>query len=321
MASFYTHNDWPNRFRRLLVIGLVVLGPAILALLSVVGASAAGRVGVQQAAPNVSLGTASFTIDVTRDGFNGKTDLVIQVEPGQEIEIKFVYGDADLNDPEQKHRIQIEGYDIDVPLDLDHREATVKFVADQAGTFAIRCKSKCKGHRQLQNAMLFVGTGPAPGSAAAPPALVTALTIGSVSRVAGGDDVQLTATLVDPSGQPVAGAPVVFLLKDDFLGIAGEREIGSAQTDAAGAATLIYQPYVDGDLTVLARFDGVGNYAPSEGAATLHVEDSPPAYVPEGHSGLDIPGWGPWWIFMLVGAVWLVYAFVYFQVNQLRQDR
>jgi len=133
--------------------------------------------------------------------------------------------------------------------------------------------------------------------------------------------VQLSATLVDASGKPVTGAPVSFFLKDQFMGVAGDREIGSAKTDTNGVAVALYQPHIDGDLTVLARFQGVGNYSPSEASVAMHMENSPPAYVPAGRSGLDIPGWGPWWIFMLVGTVWCVYAYVYYQVIHLRQNR
>jgi hypothetical protein len=273
------------------------------------------------AAPGTAA-TASFRVEVSQNGFNGKPDLVLQVQPGQEVEITFVYGDAGLNDPEQSHIMQIDGYDVDVLLDLDHQESTVKFVADKAGSFTIHCRAKCKGHRSLQNGLLVVGAAPAPGVAAgAPPALSTALVMSSVSPASDGASTSLAATLKDGAGQPLTGAQVTFYIEQAFMSANSRVTIGSAQTDASGVATIRYQPHADGDQAAVARFEGMGTYGASESTSVLHVEGSLPAYVPAGRSGLDIPGWGPWWVGILLGAVWLTYSFVWTQILRIRQNR
>ncbi len=320
MATRMDDHVWPA-VRRASLFALLVLGPPVLAFAALTLGALAQRPLTVHAAPGAAA-PASFRVEVSENGFNGKTDLVLQVQTGQEVEITFVYGDAGLNDPEQRHQIQIDGYDVDIPLDLEHLQSTVKFVADKTGSFTIHCHVKCKGHRALQNGMLVVGAAPAPGAAAgAPPALSTALTMSSVSPVSNGAGATLAATLQDGAGQPLNGAQVTFYIEQGFMGTNGRVSIGSVQTDASGAATIQYQPHADGDQIAVARFDGMGGYAASESLNVLHVEGSSPAYVPAGRSGLDIPGWGPWWIGILLGTVWITYSFVWVQVVGIRQNR
>ena len=304
---------WRSRARWFLARGLVVLAAALLALASLVAAIASSESQMLQAEGKPQA-VAEFQVVVSRAGFNGKAgDLLIEVEQGQAVRIIFSYGDLDL-DGNNSHRIVIEEYGVDVWLDREQTEVIVNFVADMAGSFAIRCKIPCVGHKNLQAGLLRVK----PGMASTLP---TSLLLSGPPLISGAGPVTLTATVRDWAGEPLAGTPVRFYWDADFLGVSSPMELGSAESDSEGVASFQFEPRVTGTLTLLAKFEGVGNYEPSVATINLEVEDAAPAFVPSGRSGLDIPAWGPWWIFLLVGAVCTTYAFVLYQVYRLRQVR
>jgi len=100
---------------------------------------------------------AEFTVVVNRNGFNGTLGAFnITVHQGDLVKITFVYGDTDLpyNNP---HKISIEDYNIHTDqISKSNPTVTVRFTADQAGTFSFYCTIYCIGMDKMQSGNLNV---------------------------------------------------------------------------------------------------------------------------------------------------------------------
>ena len=100
----------------------------------------------------------SFTVEVSRNGFNGMAQgFEIVVEEDQEVEITFVYTDDDFsqNNP---HKIAIPEYDIETGiLDENNTEVTVRFTATGHGEIAFMCSvPECIGHTNLLSGKIVI---------------------------------------------------------------------------------------------------------------------------------------------------------------------
>ncbi|MBI4235749.1 MAG: Ig-like domain repeat protein [Chloroflexi bacterium] len=115
----------------------------------------------------------------------------------------------------------------------------------------------------------------------------TLLSLRSPEAAALGAEVTLTATLRTQAGEPVAGARVLFSTPAEFGGVAGEMELGSGITNAAGTATLAYAPRRSGSNSLIARFAGDALHGPSEASAQIAVTGDAQLYVAQ--AGLRIP--------------------------------
>lgn len=264
-------------------------------------------------------------IEVSYKGWNGNPEFKIEAVEGQQVELTFVWADTAV--PDNAHRIRIKGYDLQSQLiDVDNRETVLSFIADKTGTFELACDWRCEGHKDaLESGLLLVmpsGTSgdsnPGTGSSSSR-FLPTSLAL-SAETSNTDTPIQLSAALTDEAGEPVSGAKVVFLVDRTFAGTEGEMEIGFAETDAEGTAVLAYSPAFSGLQTVTARFAGVGLYAPAEQVSVIDVGQVGPAYT-VASKGLDgIRTWMPPMVFLVVGAIWLTFAFVLVQVFQIRTD-
>jgi len=107
--------------------------------------------------PPSTLPPAAFTVTVSADGFNGSGgDLFLPVTLGQQVQITFVYGDTTLAD-ENPHEISIAGYNLTARVSKSQPQATVTFVANEAGEFNFACMNEdCQGHRRLQRGFIRV---------------------------------------------------------------------------------------------------------------------------------------------------------------------
>jgi hypothetical protein len=256
-------------------------------------------------------------IAIMDGGFDGVADEYnVEVEQGQLVEITFVW--AHKAYVQDEHIFVIDGYKLETPkIDSGHKEATLRFVADKVGTFAIHCDLECDAHAALQRANLKVkpasGGG---GTSAASARLATTLTIKpSMTLVATGDIVDLMTTLRDKNGAPVAKADIQYFVETTFGGVKGKMNIGHVRTDVNGVAFFDYQPALsDTNQKITAQFDISGLYDESAQSVDIQLVGQPlPAYrqAPIGLESLrDL---APYGLMALVLGIWCLFAFVMFQ--------
>ncbi len=266
-------------------------------------------------------------VEITDNGFNGKTDLVVDVPQGQVVEITFVF--AQTIDRDDTHVIALKGYGLETDeISFYNPESTLKFVADKPGTFEFACELDCKIHDKLKSAHLKIGgSGSASGSTSGAGGSSASSSIGATSlsltpstwNVTTGA-VILTASLKDAKGAAVPKADVAFFVEADFAGTKGLRVIGEARTDKEGTAQLAYQPTVSGEQHFVARFEGMGLYGESEQAVQVAVSGDLPNYV-IAPAGLDaLRQRAPFVLGLVVLAVWSAYGFVVYQAYRIARN-
>ncbi|MCW5851275.1 MAG: hypothetical protein KIT87_14460 [Anaerolineae bacterium] len=258
-----------------------------------------------------------ITVQITDTGFNGKPDnLVIEVEQGALVELTFVWAhQAYIQD---EHIMVLEGYKLETEkLTSQHREATLKFIADKPGTFGFQCDVECDAHDYLQRGTLRVKAGSgASGGASAASRTPTRLSVTPSSSVVVGDEmVVLMAVLRDDQGAPVPKAEVHFFVDTEFAGVKGQMEVGKARTDANGVAFADYQPTLRAEKQVITTsFEGQGLYDESQQVVELHQAGEPLSGISTEPVGLEgLRRWAPTGLAVVVLAVWATLAFVLFQ--------
>jgi hypothetical protein len=146
----------------------------------------------------------------------------------------------------------------------------------------------------------------ATGSVAAAQATHVELSLPGEGKV--GEESAVDALLVDVGGSPIEGVEVVFYTPAEFANVSGEIEIGQAVTGEKGIASVAYMPRSWGEQTIIARFAGNSQYAPSETSATILIEPGPQLYAEE--AGVSVPGIGVWVLAAALGAVWTIFFIV-----------
>lgn len=276
------------------------------------------------AAPATGTGTVkSFIIMVGRNGFNGTSSLVVEVNQGDAVNLTFVYGDTDLgqNNP---HSIAIAAYGLATPkLGRASPSATIYFVAGQVGDFVIRCTLPCLGMDNLQNGILRVDA--VEGKSVDTSTFITHLEVHSP------DVLHVIADVQDQSGLPLAGVTVGFDVNTTF----GMMEAGTNVTSAYGLAEFEWSLPSTMQPGVEAVFKGSGQYAPSNAtevflpsvALTNLVTVTP--FVSGQNAMIDtrLVGVVPWQsavmvsvVLLTVGSVWVVYAYAASQIAGIKSD-
>ncbi len=274
-------------------------------------------------------------IEVTDSGFNPNT---VEVPQGSMVELTFVWNQP--GNPNDEHIMVVEGYKLESDkINQGHRETTLKFVADKPGDFVFRCDLDCDKHDLLQAGHLKVSASGGKGGSASLTA--TKISVSPSSWVTAGDPIILMATLKDDQGKPVSKAEVSFSIQAQFGPTTGQMDIGSAKTDVNGVAFLPYKPTLHALLqTITAQFDGMGVYAQSKQSIQIRLIGTPPSAYTVDPTGLpDAPAyaslapatvapistplvaalswsmshWQETPIVLLVGGVWLAFAYVLFQ--------
>lgn len=102
-----------------------------------------------------STDVVRMRIEINHKGFNESPDFRLEVKEGRQVELTFVWTDAD---PENAHRIYLEGYELKTKLlSPDRLEGTISFTADKRGTFDLECDWRCEGHKNLEGVVVVVG--------------------------------------------------------------------------------------------------------------------------------------------------------------------
>lgn len=260
-------------------------------------------------------GPVKVTVKITDGGFD---PAVVEIDQGSTVEMTFVW--ANVAYPQDEHIIVLPGYKLETPkLTAANRQATVTFLAAQAGSFEFKCDIECDAHDALQGGQIKVKA-----SSGGTTAKLTAskLVIDPVNGVLlRGDTVTIGATLKGEDGQPIPRAEVRFYDKQQFLGHTGLVEIGVSKTLANGYASLLYRPTTTGPRTLVAKFDGVGLYGPVEqeipvaGSAQFApvpvkaTDDSLHGLKQSAHFGL----------LFVIGSVWAGFGFMAYQTFGIKR--
>jgi len=225
---------------------LLIIGLMSLNLPLVFGEMSASDIMVRQSDDKPSM--KEFLIIVSRYGFNGSRDLQLTVEQGDTVKLKLVYGDTDLQ-TDNPHRIEIPEYGISVRLSREEPSRDVTLVANQLGSFKIRCALRCRGHENLQDGMLDVR-----------PTSKKLTNVKISPWIASTQSGYLVGAMVSTENdEPVEGIVIRFLVETSF----GPMVIGSAVTDHAGNASVLYRPPSARRYVIHAVFDGGGSLSPA----------------------------------------------------------
>lgn len=287
-------------------VGLAVLATALLVGLSPDWATRA-----------VADEPLKITVRITDGGFDPGT---VEIEQGKLVELTFVW--AHQAKPREEHIMVLEGYKLETEkLTGEHREATLKFVATNPGTFTFKCDSECELHDALQKGVLKVKGGSAGGSAAALTPTKVSIEPSGISAKSG--SVTVAAFLLDSKGDPVPKAEVQFYLEETFVGAKGLVEVGVAKTGPTGLAKLVYKPTHSGKQNLTARFEGMGVYDASE--QVVEIPSSrvvEPTIASDGAGRLHgIKDWAPLAFLTVIGSVWAAFAFILYQAWSVSRVR
>lgn len=95
-------------------------------------------------------------ITVSRHGFNGARDYVLEVNEGETITIVFRYGDNDLSE-NNPHRMVIRGVnEKSAVIDESNPETVMVFTAANVGEMRLICFIPCTGMKNLTSAIIRV---------------------------------------------------------------------------------------------------------------------------------------------------------------------
>ncbi len=252
-------------------------------------------------------------IEIDDLGFpGGDPDFTVEVEQGRLVEMTFVWAHKGYLQEEHVMVLDIGNTRLEWDkLDFQNREATLKFIATDAGTFDFKCDLHCEVHDYIQKGHLVVKRGGGGGASLTP----STLEVIPSAWVSTGDPISLTTRLTDPNGNPVSKAPVRFYLDATFAGTKEKMPIGTVKTDANGIAFLDYAPTVDMEKHVItARFAGMGVFDKSETALEIsQALPAEPAY--EREPGVLQLFWdlGPPTLTVATMVVWALLLFILFQ--------
>lgn len=157
-------------------------------------------------------------------------------------------------------------------------------------------------------ALLIAAGAVLAGSASARAELpVPELEVGFEDEVTAGNMMALAAYLTDPVGNPIAGAEIVFYAETTFMNNTGDAELGRAITNSDGLALLRFEPRIEGERLIIARFAGNEVFAPLQMSETLTVlPGSRLHYEP---SPVRVPGANVGMAASVLAAVWAVFVF------------
>lgn len=120
-----------------------------------------------------------------------------------------------------------------------------------------------------------------------PPAAV--IGIGAPPTAELGEQVTLQARLVDDSGDPIAGAAVIFTDPSRFLNARSDVVVAQATTDSQGLAVAHYETRQTGPRVISAEFRGNERHGPTKARAEMVVADTDRQLYVE-RAGVQIPG-------------------------------
>ncbi len=140
----------------------------------------------------------------------------------------------------------------------------------------------------------------------APAAAAAEVTVDAPTQVTVGDDITVTAIVVD-EGEPVVGALMNLSFVGTTAGKSGWAVLDTGFTDEDGSVTFHYQQRALGGERMRVEYFGVDGQENSE----FEVQVTDGAQLFESHAGVDVPAIGLWWVYLLIALVWglIIYAY------------
>ncbi|NQW18274.1 MAG: hypothetical protein HQ478_12395 [Chloroflexi bacterium] len=138
-----------------------------------------------------------------------------------------------------------------------------------------------------------------------------------VPAAAVGDVIDLQAVLL-VEGVAVPEAEITFFRATEFMNNGSDLVIGIAMTNTRGVATVTYVPRTEGEILVLAEFEGMDGFRGAFAETTLIVGAGPGQYKVE--AGVSVPGVNVSFLVAILSAVWGTFFFVMFLIWQIARD-
>ncbi|MBI4313072.1 MAG: Ig-like domain repeat protein [Chloroflexi bacterium] len=137
---------------------------------------------------------------------------------------------------------------------------------------------------------------------------VPLLALGFEPETATGDRIVVSAYLMDPASNPISGQEVTFRIDAEFMNTLGNVDVGTATTDNAGLAYILYAPKSEGEHTITARFVGNEVFAPASAESAITVTPGAATYQQE--QPFRIPGADIRLVVVALSLVWGLYLVV-----------
>lgn len=259
-----------------------------------------------------------FTINVTDTGFDPAT---IEVDQDATVEITFVWDQASY--PDDVHIIIFKDFKVESQqIDTEHRETTVRLVANQSGTFTFKCDVECDAHDYLQAGKLVIKPSGSGGSGGGSGLVPTEMVVQPSSVAIEGDAVSVLTQLIDDEGNPIPKADLRFMVEETFVGTTSFVEVGAAQTNDTGFARFSYKPTHTEPANLVVQFDGAGVYDATQlnvqvpGSNSFH-----PVQLDEHESAATLRSWAPTGLVVLFLSVWSVLGFALYKAWSMSRIR
>lgn len=248
-------------------------------------------------------------IAVSRDGFNRNVLYTVDIEAGHPVTVTFTYADDDMAE-DNAHEIRITGAGLKLPkvrVSKDNPVATITFTPKKTGKLRILCVLPCIGMENLVGGLFKVER---PRATGAPVSLVLNLT------PRGDDSILARATLTEKDQIPLVGKTVVFSLRTS---VGGDLILESPTTIDNGSAVVKIPAGAGKILSVTAEFEGGSGLAYAADTSEIEAPGQPVEYRPSPLASPSPPPSLALLILLLLGAVWISYAYVAYQVMRFRQ--
>jgi len=250
-----------------------------------------------------------FRVAVSRHGFESMVNYELKVEAGHQVTLDFSYADDDLED-DNPHEIRVQGFGLSLPSIVVSRSqptASLTFTPPATGTLRILCVVPCLGMENLSGALRVIrprSTGRA-----------AQLNLELISKEGGA--VLAQVQLTDEAGRPLADEPVM-LMRRTVLG--GDLVLGSPLTVADGTAAAKFYALEPGTVEVVAYYAGGGGYASAEVRQVISAVGVSMDHRPSGLAAPTAPPVFALALIIVVGGVWIAYAFVVMQVVRIGRE-
>lgn len=111
---------------------------------------------------------------------------------------------------------------------------------------------------------------------------------------------------------PMGNQPIDFYVAADFFG-KQQVKLGTVMTDAAGTATIIYEPRWEGEHTFTARCHGDGDQSPVETSQVVQFSGQITPYTPPEVGLWPVRFWSPVVLVGIVITIWALLIIVTFR--------
>lgn len=152
----------------------------------------------------------------------------------------------------------------------------------------------------------------------------TVLTLDAATEARTGEPHEVSVTLTDARGTPLAGQTITVLERMRFFDYTDTATVAEVRTNQRGTATLSHTPSAPGPGRLIAEFAGSDELAPAVGTFALTVEEGvgvtspvlpgvPEPLLPRGVTAL-------WFLPLLLG-VWLAIAAALYNALRIPMER